>query len=113
VLQRQLQKVIPELKGKLDGVSLRVPVPAGSLTDFVCQLKKNVTIEEINHLFKNVSEYHLKDILEYTEDPIVSADIIHNSHSVIFDSQSTMVIEGNFVKILGWYDNEWDIPAGW
>ncbi len=100
-------EVIPELKGKLDGVSLRVPVPAGSATDFVCNLKKPTTIEEINNLFKNVSEHHLKGILEYCEDPIVGADIIHNNHSVIFDSMSTMVIDGTFIKILGWYDNEW------
>jgi len=100
-------EVIPELKGKLDGVSLRVPIPAGSATDFVCNLKKSTTIEEINALFKNVSEHHLKDVLEYCDEPIVSADIIHNNHSVIFDSMSTMVIEGTFVKILGWYDNEW------
>ncbi|MGV8086371.1 MAG: type I glyceraldehyde-3-phosphate dehydrogenase [Candidatus Woesearchaeota archaeon] len=100
-------EVIPELKGKLDGVALRVPVPDGSVTDFVCVLKKHTTIEEINALFKNVSEHHLKDILEYCDDPIVSADIIHNNHSVIFDSLSTMVIDGTFVKIIGWYDNEW------
>ena len=104
---KTVAEVIPELKGKLDGVSLRVPVPDGSVTDFVCVLKKKTTIEEINALFKNVAEYHLKDVLEYCDEPIVSADIVHNSHSVIFDALSTMVIEGNFVKIIGWYDNEW------
>jgi glyceraldehyde 3-phosphate dehydrogenase len=104
---KTVAEVIPELKGRLDGISLRVPVPDGSITDFVCILKKKVTIEEINGLFKSVSEHHLKGVLEYCEDPIVSADIIHNNHSVIFDSLSTMVIDGTFVKIIGWYDNEW------
>jgi len=104
---KTVAEVIPELKGKLDGVALRVPVPDGSLTDFVCTLKKNTSIEEINALFKSVSNYHLKGIIEYTEDPIVSADIIHNPHSVVFDALSTMVIDGNFIKIIGWYDNEW------
>jgi len=104
---KTVAEVIPELKGKLDGIALRVPVPDGSVTDFVCTLKKPVTVEEINNLFRNVANFHLKGILEYTEDPIVSADIIHNSHSVIFDALSTMVIEGNFIKIIGWYDNEW------
>jgi glyceraldehyde 3-phosphate dehydrogenase len=100
-------EVIPELKGKLDGIALRVPVPDGSVVDFVCELRKEVTIEDINRLFKSVSEYYLKGVMEYTEDPIVSADIIHNSHSCIFDAQSTNVIDKRFVKVLGWYDNEW------
>lgn len=100
-------EVIPELKGKLDGMALRVPVPDGSVTDFVCVLKKPVTVEEINILFKNVAGYHLKGILEYCDEPIVSVDIIHNSHSVIFDALSTMVIDGTFLKVVGWYDNEW------
>jgi glyceraldehyde 3-phosphate dehydrogenase len=104
---KTVAEVIPELKGKLDGLALRVPVPCGSITDFVCVTKKNVTAEEINNLFKSVSQYHLKGIVEYTEDPIVSADIIHNRHSVIFDALSTNVIDGNFVKVIGWYDNEW------
>ncbi len=104
---KTVAEVIPELKGKLDGLALRVPVPDGSITDFVCELKKPTTIEEINVLFKNVAASHLKNVLEYTEDPIVSADIIHNSHSVIFDASLTMVMEGTFVKVIGWYDNEW------
>lgn len=104
---KAVAEVIPELKGKLDGLALRVPVPDGSLTDFVCEVKKQTTVEEINNLFKSVSEFHLKDVLEYCDEPIVSADIIHNSHSVIFDSLSTMVMDGKFVKIIGWYDNEW------
>src|SRR4030042_392866 len=100
-------EVIPELKGKLDGISLRVPVPDGSVVDFVCETKKDTSIEEINHLFKSVAGYHLKDVLQYTEDPIVSVDIIHNPHSCIFDSLSTNVIDKRFVKVVGWYDNEW------
>lgn len=99
-------KVIPELKGKLDGFSLRVPTPDGSITDFVCTLKKDVTVEEVNAAMKAAAEGAMKGVLEYTEDPIVSADIIHNSHSCIFDALSTMV-NGNLVKVVGWYDNEW------
>jgi len=99
-------KVIPELKGKLDGLAVRVPTPTGSLVDFVAILKKEVTKEEINAAMKKAAEGPMKGILEYTEDPIVSVDIIHNSHSSIFDAQSTMV-NGNMVKVLSWYDNEW------
>ena len=99
-------KVIPELKGKLDGFALRVPVPDGSITDFVCVLKKNVTKDEINGAMKAASEGSLKGVMEYCEDPIVSSDIIGNSHSCIFDSLSTMVSD-NLVKVVGWYDNEW------
>ncbi|MEY1639213.1 type I glyceraldehyde-3-phosphate dehydrogenase [Tenuifilum osseticum] len=99
-------KVIPELKGKLDGLAVRVPTPKGSLVDFVAVLKKEVTKEEVNAAMKKAAEGPMKGILEYTEDPIVSVDIIHNSHSSIFDAQSTMVI-GNMVKVLSWYDNEW------
>ena len=99
-------KVIPELKGKLDGFALRVPTPDGSITDLVAILKKEVTVEEINAAIKAASEGPMKGILEYTEDPIVSVDIIGNSHSCIFDSLSTMV-NGNLVKVVGWYDNEW------
>ena len=98
-------ETIPELKGKLDGMSIRVPIIVGSVTDFVALLKKPATKEKINWLFSEVSKYHLKGILEYTEDPIVSSDIIGNPHSCIFDAQSTMV-NGNMVKIIGWYDNE-------
>jgi glyceraldehyde 3-phosphate dehydrogenase len=100
-------EVIPELKGKLDGISLRVPVPDGSVVDFVCEVKKETSIEEINSLFKSVAHFHLKGVLEYSEEPLVSADILHNPHSCIFDAQSTNVIDKRFIKILGWYDNEW------
>jgi len=99
-------KVIPELKGKLDGFALRVPTPDGSITDLVATLKKEVTVDEVNAAMKKAAEGKMKGILEYCEDPIVSADIVGNDHSCIFDSLSTMV-NGNLVKVVGWYDNEW------
>ncbi|MDD5363095.1 MAG: type I glyceraldehyde-3-phosphate dehydrogenase [Ignavibacteria bacterium] len=99
-------KVLPHLKGKLDGFSLRVPTPDGSITDFTVILNKDVTKEEINAAMKKASETNLKGILEYTEDPLVSSDIVGNSHSCIFDSLSTMAF-GSLVKVIGWYDNEW------
>ena len=99
-------KVIPELKGKLDGMAVRVPNPTGSLVDLVVNLKKEVTIEEVNSAIKKAAEGPMKGILEYTEDPIVSIDVVHNPHSSIFDALSTMVI-GKTVKVLSWYDNEW------
>ncbi len=98
--------VIPELKGKLDGMAMRVPIPDGSITDFVAVLKKKTTVEEVNAAFKKAAKSSMKGILEYTEDPIVSADIVGNTHSNIFDSLSTMV-DGNMVKVVGWYDNEY------
>ncbi len=104
---KTIGKIIPELKGKLDGVALRVPTPDGSITDFVCQVEKSVTVEDVNAAFKKVAETTMKGILEYTEDEIVSADIVHNPASCIFDAKSTMVMEGNMVKVFGWYDNEW------
>jgi len=100
-------KVLPDLAGKLDGLSVRVPTPDGSLTDFTAILEKDVTAEEINTAFKHSAESSMQGILEYSEDPLVLADIIGNPHSCIFDAQSTNVVEGNMVKILGWYDNEW------
>ena len=99
-------KVLPELNGKLDGISMRVPTPTGSSVDLVVNLKKTVTIEQVNKLVKEAAETYMKGILEYTEDPIVSVDIIHNPHSAIFDAQSTMIID-NMVKTIIWYDNEW------
>jgi len=99
--------VIPELKGKLDGVSLRVPTPDGSIVDLVVNLEKDVTAEEINAAFKKASESPgLKGILQYCEDPIVSSDIIGNPCSSIFDSLSTMKL-GKMAKVFSWYDNEW------
>jgi len=99
--------VIPELAGKLDGISMRVPVPDGSVVDLTATLKKATTKEEVNAAMKHASENELKGILEYVEDPIVSVDIIHNSHSSIFDAQLTQVIDGTLVKVIAWYDNEW------
>ena len=99
-------KVIPELSGMLDGFALRVPTPDGSITDLVAILKKEVTAEEINAAFQEAANGPMKGILEYTEDPIVSADIIGNPHSNIFDSLLTMA-NGNLVKVVGWYDNEY------
>jgi len=103
---KAIGKIIPELKGKLDGFSLRVPTPDGSITDLVATLKKEVTVEEVNAAFKKAAAGELKGILEYTEDPIVSADIVGNPHSNIFDALSTMS-NGNLVKVVGWYDNEY------
>lgn len=97
--------VLPHLSGKLNGNSLRVPTPTGSATDFVVTLKKETTVEEVNAAFKKASETNLKGILEYSEDPLVSSDIVGNPHSCIFDADTTMVM-GNTVKIMGWYDNE-------
>ncbi len=99
--------VIPELKGKLDGVALRVPTPVGSIVDLVVNLAKDVSVEEINATFKTASASSgLKGILQYCEDPIVSADIIGNNHSSIFDSLLTMKLE-KLIKVFSWYDNEW------
>ncbi len=103
---RTVGKVIPELKGKLDGFSLRVPTPDGSITDFVATLRRDVTIEEVNAAMKAAADGAMKGVLEYTEDQIVSSDIIGNPHSCIFDAPSTMV-NGNLVKVIGWYDNEY------
>jgi glyceraldehyde 3-phosphate dehydrogenase len=99
-------KVIPDLKGKLDGISVRVPTPTGSLVDLVAVLKKEATKEEINAAMKKAAEGPMKGILEYTEDPIVSVDVIHSTYSSVFDAQSTMV-NGKMIKVLAWYDNEW------
>ena len=100
-------KVLPELAGKLDGLSIRVPTPDGSLTDFTAILEKDATVEEVNAAFQSAAEGSLQGVLEYSEDPLVLADIVGNAHSCIFDALSTNVVEGNMVKILGWYDNEW------
>jgi len=104
---KSVAEVIPELKGKLDGVAWRVPVPDGSIVGLTCEVKKKTSAQEINALFKNVSEYHLKGIIKYNEDPIVSADIIDDPNSAIFDAPQTNVIQDTLVSIAGWYDNEW------
>jgi glyceraldehyde 3-phosphate dehydrogenase len=98
-------KILPHLNGKLTGGSFRVPVPTGSVTDFVCTVKGDVTVAQINEAFKKASEGRMKGVLEYTEDPIVSTDIVGNTHSCILDSDLTMV-NGRLVKVVGWYDNE-------
>ncbi len=100
-------KVIPEMEGKMDGVALRVPVPDGSIVDFVVHLKKDVTVEEINSTLKKASETTLKGILDYTEEPLVSTDIVGNFNSSVIDGLSTMVIGKRFAKVFAWYDNEW------
>lgn len=99
--------VLPELSGRMNGLALRVPVPNVSIVDLTCVLEKNTTKEEINAAFKKAAEGSLKDILTYTEDPVVSSDFNHSTCSAAFDAQSTMVLGGNFVKVLAWYDNEW------
>lgn len=98
--------VLPELNGKLTGISLRVPVPAGSITDLVASLKNDASIDEVNAAMKEAADGPLKGIMEYTTDPIVSSDVIGNSHSCIFDSTWTTKIGPGMVKVLGWYDNE-------
>jgi glyceraldehyde 3-phosphate dehydrogenase len=99
--------VIPELKGKFNGISIRVPTPDVSLIDFVCVVEKNVTVEEVNEALRKAAEEELKGILEYTEEELVSIDYTGNPHSAIVDGKNTDVINGNLVKILAWYDNEW------
>ena len=98
--------VIPEMKGKLDGFAMRVPTPDGSVVDLTAELNRNVTKEEINAAIKAAAEGPMKGVLQYTEDPVVSVDIIDNTHSSIFDSLLTQVMDGNFVKVVSWYDNE-------
>ena len=104
---KAIGKVIPELAGKLDGMAMRVPVPNGSVVDLTVELEKNVTAETVNASVREAAEGPLKRILEYQEDPIVSTDIVGNSHSSVFDAQLTQVMDGNLVKIVTWYDNEW------
>jgi len=100
-------KVIPELNGKLDGKAIRIPTPTGSLVDFVATLKKEVTAEDVNAAMKKYAEGEMKGVLAYTEDEIVSVDIVGDTHSSIFDAKSTMVMQGKMVKVISWYDNEW------
>jgi glyceraldehyde 3-phosphate dehydrogenase len=100
-------KVLPNLAGRLDGIAMRVPVPDGSTVDLVVELDRDVTVEEVNAAVKAAAEGPLAGIMEYTEDPIVSTDIIGNPHSSIFDASGTHVLGGNLVKVMAWYDNEW------
>ncbi|OQX88640.1 MAG: type I glyceraldehyde-3-phosphate dehydrogenase, partial [candidate division Zixibacteria bacterium 4484_93] len=99
--------VLSHLNGKLDGVSIRVPTADGSIVDFVCEVKKETTIDEVNEAFRRAAEGSMKGILEYSTEPLVSTDIIGNPHSSIFDSLLTNVIDGKFIKLFSWYDNEW------
>ncbi len=99
--------VIPDLSGKLNGMAVRVPVPDGSLTDLVVQVDRVPSADEVNAAFKEAAQGRLKGVLEYCEDPIVSADIVHNPASCIFDMDLTMIIDNGLVKVCGWYDNEW------
>ena len=99
--------VIPELDGKLDGMAMRVPVPDGSITDLVCRLSETPSIDEINNAYKEAANGELQGIVGYTEEPLVSRDIIGNPHSSVFDADLTQKIGDDFVKLLGWYDNEW------
>jgi len=104
---KAIGQVLPELDGKLDGMAMRVPVPDGSIVDLVVQVSRDVTVEEVNAAMKAAAEGDMKGILEYTEDPIVSSDIVGNPASSIFDSGLTKVINGKTVKVVSWYDNEW------
>ncbi len=104
---KTIYEIIPELKGRMDGIAIRVPVPCGSVTDLVCEVSKKTSADEVNSAFRAAAGGKLKGILQYCDEPIVSADIIGNPHSSIFDSLLTKVIDGSMVKVVSWYDNEW------
>jgi glyceraldehyde 3-phosphate dehydrogenase len=104
---RAVGKVLPQLQGRLDGLAVRVPVPDGSVVDLVAQLKRETSVVEVNSAMKKAADGALKRVLEYCEEPIVSSDIIGNSHSSIFDALSTRMIGPREVRVLAWYDNEW------
>ncbi len=100
-------EVIPELKGKVDGVALRVPVPDGSIVDLVAEVGRDVTVDFVNKAFQSAANGPMKGVLEYSEEPLVSSDVIGNPHSAVFDSPLTMVLDNRLVKVFAWYDNEW------
>jgi glyceraldehyde 3-phosphate dehydrogenase len=105
---RAVGKVLPELAGKLDGIAMRVPVPDGSIVDLVTMMRRSVSVEEVNEVVRSAAaSSRYKEIVEYCEDPIVSGDVIGNPHSSIFDSLSTQVLAGDYLKTIAWYDNEW------
>jgi len=106
---KAVSEVIPELKGKMDGVALRVPVPDGSITDLTCELGREATRDEVNSAFKAAASGKMKGVLQYTEEPLVSSDIVGNSHTSIIDGEKTLVLgnKSNLVKTFSWYDNEW------
>lgn len=103
---KAITKIFPHLEGKIGGCGMRVPVPDGSLTDISCVLEKVPTVQQINEAFRKASETELRGLMQYTEDPIVSVDVVGNPHSVLFDAEFTSVV-GSMVKVIGWYDNEW------
>jgi len=100
-------EVLPELKGKLHGIALRVPVPDGSIVDFVAEVGRDVNVDYVNNAFMEAANGPMRGVLEYSEEPLVSTDVIGNPHSAVFDSLSTMVLDKSLVKVLAWYDNEW------
>jgi glyceraldehyde 3-phosphate dehydrogenase len=104
---RAVGSVLPELNGKLNGIAIRAPVATGSVVDLVCEVSKDVTVEEVNAAAREAAEGAMRGILAYTEDPIVSTDVIKDPHSSIFDAGQTMVLEGRLLKVVAWYDNEW------
>lgn len=104
---KAISEVIPEMKGRLDGLAVRVPTPDGSLVDLVVETEKKTSKEEVNAVMKKAADGPMKGVLRYTEDPIVSIDVIGDPHSSIFDALSTMVTQENFIKVFSWYDNEW------
>jgi glyceraldehyde 3-phosphate dehydrogenase len=104
---KAIGKVIPDLNGKLDGMAMRVPIPTGSIVDFVAEVEKDASVDSINAAMKKAAEGPMKGVLQYCEDPIVSSDIVANPHSSIFDSLATMVVAGKLIKLVSWYDNEW------
>ena len=99
--------VVPELKGKLDGLAIRVPVPDGSLVDLTVQVSRNTTVEEVNAVLKAAADGPMRGIIEYSTEELVSSDVIGNPHSSVVDSALTNVVDGNLVKVFSWYDNEW------
>ncbi len=104
---RAVGKVLPRLKGKLDGLAMRVPVPDGSIVDLVCRLGKNVTCKDVNGAVRDAAEGPMQRVLEYSEEPLVSSDIIGNPHSSIFDAMSTNSLQDGYLRVVSWYDNEW------
>jgi glyceraldehyde 3-phosphate dehydrogenase len=104
---RAVGKVLPHLEGRLDGIAMRVPVPDGSIVDFVCRLGRPVSRDDVNEAVRRAAEGPMKTVVEYSADPLVSSDIIGNPHSSIFDSRSTASREDGFVRVVSWYDNEW------
>jgi glyceraldehyde 3-phosphate dehydrogenase len=102
-----VERIVPELRGRLDGMALNVPVPDGSNADLVALMRRTVTAEEVNEVVRSAAATRFKGIVEYTDEPIVSSDVIGNSHSAIFDGLSTQVLGGNLLKTVTWYDNGW------